>query len=331
MKDIFNIILLTALPASGKSEVRRLLKSLPEDELEKDFHIGKNIQIDDFPYVHMMRRIDEELSKLGKERIFFHSSEKPFKNPYDWGTLIELINMDWRDLKASRRYDDKEPGMWLMERIDEASIKANISPRLDKLDDDTKKTVARAIEKEAREILNEKYSYYTNDFSDKTIVIEFARGGSQGSLMPLKEPFGYAYSFSMLDEEILKDAVILYIWVTPEESRRKNQERANPNDPGSILHHGVPIEVMINDYGCDDMFWLKENSEIEDTITVFKNNKKFHLPFAYFDNRIDKTSFLRDDFSKWDKTKVDEIKKLIKQATDRLYKQKMTLKNRHFV
>lgn len=327
MKDIFNILLLTALPASGKSEVRRFLKSLNKEELEKDFHIGKNIQIDDFPYVHMMRRIDEELSKLGKDRIFFHSPEKPFKNPYDWGTLIELINMDWRDLRNSKKYNNTTPGLWLIERIDEAALKAKIEPRLKKLDEDTKRTIANAIDKEAQEILEEKYSYYSDDLSDKTIVIEFARGGAEGSTMPLKEPFGYSYSFSMLDEEILKDAVILYIWVTPEESRRKNQERANPNDPGSILHHGVPIEVMLNDYGCDDMFWLKENSELDNTITVLKNDKKFYVPFAYFDNRVDKTSFLREDFSKWDKNKVEEIRKSIKQATDILYNQKIKIKN----
>ncbi len=318
MQIKFDIILLTALPASGKSEVRRFLKHLAADELLKEFYIGKNIQIDDFPYVHMMRRIDEELNKNGKERIFFQSPEKPFKNPYDWGTLIELINMDYKDLISQKRYNE-HAGLWLINRIDEAGIKAGIKPRMVSIENGILKKIADAIEKEAKDILEEKYSYYTDNFSDKTIIIEFARGGAEGASMPLKEPFGYAYSLKMLDEDILSKAVILYIWVTPEESRRKNYERANPNDPGSILHHGVPIEVMLNDYGCDDMFYLAENSEIKNTITVVKDSKKFYLPFAYFDNRIDKTSFLREDPSKWDPKKVDEIRKMIKDATTMLY------------
>jgi len=319
MKNTFDIVLLTALPASGKSEVRRFLANVPSKILETDFHIGETLQLDDFPYVHMMRRIDDELALLKKDRIFFQSGEKPFKNPYDWGTLIETINQDYDDLINSRKYKVKSAGVWLMEKIDSAAEKAGIKPRLKILGDDVYNKIAEKIEKEANDILLEKYKSYTKDFNNKTIVIEFARGGADGSSMPLKKPFGYDYSFSMLSPEIIKKSVILYIWVTPEESRRKNNARANPNDPGSILHHGVPIDVMLNDYGCDDMEWLYNNSEIKDTITVNKNGHKYHIPFARFDNRVDKTSFLRDDVSKWDKEKVELVKREIKSATDKLY------------
>jgi len=318
MKSVFDIILLIALPASGKSEVRRLLKNIDENELKRDFHIGKNLQLDDFPYVHMMRRIDDELEKMGTKRIFFQSPTKPFNNPYDWGTLIELINMDYKDMLESKRYDIN-PGKWLIDRIEMASKKVGIGERLYKLDKKILDKLSMNVSDEAKGILDDKYSNYTNDFSDKTIIIEFARGGKDGSSMPLKEPFGYEYSFKMLDDDILKKAVILYIWVTPEESRRKNQERANPNDPGSILHHGVPIEVMLNDYGCDDIFYLVDKSEKKESITVEKNGKKFYLPFAYFDNRVDKTSFLRQDVSKWDPAKLKEIKNAIKSACDHLF------------
>jgi len=319
MKKVFDIVLLTALPASGKSEVRKYLANVPADKLADEFHIGQTIQLDDFPYVHMMRRIDDELFAMGKDRIFFHSGDKPFKNPYDWGTLIELINQDYNDLIKSKKYKISSAGEWLMKKIEKAAKKIGIQPRLETLDKDTRKKVAEKIEKEANDILNDKYSSYTDNFEGKTIVIEFARGGAHGSSMPLKEPFGYQYSFSMLDDKILKKSVILYIWVTPEESRRKNEARANPNDPGSILHHGVPIEVMMNDYGCDDMEWLYKNSEIKDTITVSKKGKKYHIPFARFDNRVDKTSFLRDDVSKWPQDKLNAVKDGIKSATDKLY------------
>lgn len=316
MKNIFDIILLTALPASGKSEVRRFLKHLSEDELKNDFHIGKNLQLDDFPYVHIMRRIDDELSKIGEKRVYFSSPDKPFIDPRDWGTLIEIINRDYDDLINKRKYDE-DPGLWVINRIEDCAKHIGIDYRIK--NKPFVKEISQKISVEAKKIVEDKYSNYTDDLSDKTIIIEFARGGKVGSSMPLKEPFGYQYSFSKLSDDILKKAVVLYIWVTPEESRRKNEARANPNDPGSILHHSVPIEVMLNDYGCDDMFHLLENSKVKGKITVSKNGKEFYLPFAYFDNRVDKTSFLRDDVSKWDKNKVEEIRKLIKDACNSLY------------
>ena len=49
-KNSFDIILLVALPASGKSEVRNFMANLPPERLLKEFHIGENLQLDDFPY-----------------------------------------------------------------------------------------------------------------------------------------------------------------------------------------------------------------------------------------------------------------------------------------
>ena len=65
---VFDIVLLVALPASGKSEVRNFMANIEPDRLQKEFHIGETLQLDDFPYVHMMRRIDNELEKMGEER-----------------------------------------------------------------------------------------------------------------------------------------------------------------------------------------------------------------------------------------------------------------------
>lgn len=319
MKSIFDIVLLIALPASGKSEIRKYLASVPSEVLKKDFHIGDTLQLDDFPYVHMMRRIDEELVKLGKNRIFFHSPDRPFQNPNDWGTLIHLLNEDYKDLMAKKILKPESPGMFLLERFDRAGEKAQISPRLSKLEPDTKNTVAKNIEPEAQKMLEEKHAEYPESFEGKTIVIEFARGGEHGSSMPLKPPFGYRYSLGELLPEILKKAVVLYVWVTPEESRRKNEARADPNDPGSILHHGVPLEVMMKDYGCDDMDYLEENSDIKGTITITSGSEKFNIPVARFDNRIDKTSFLRDDKSKWPDEKVKQVHEGLKIALDKLY------------
>ena len=77
MEEVFRTVLLVALPASGKSEVRNFMAQMEPDRLREEFHIGHNLQLDDFPYVHMMRRIDTELVKLGEPAIFYRSLEKP--------------------------------------------------------------------------------------------------------------------------------------------------------------------------------------------------------------------------------------------------------------
>ena len=319
MSDTFDIVLLLALPASGKSEVRRFLANVEPERLKTDFHIGANLQLDDFPYVHMMRRADDELAKLGKPRLFFKSGDRPFKDTKDWGTLIHLLNEDYRDLMGKNVVKTDSAADLLMRRIDKAGEKAKISPRLAGLDMAARDTVAAALEKEARAMLDEKHAAYPDSFKGKTIVIEAARGGPDGSSFPLAAPLGYQYSLAEMDPEILRRAVILYVWVTPEESRRKNTARTNPNDPGSILHHGVPMEVMLNDYGCDDMDYLEKNSEVPGTITVTAQGTKFHIPIGRFDNRVDKTSFLRVEKKDWDPKQVSDVTNGIKGATDKLY------------
>ena len=134
--------------------------------------------------------------------------------------------------------------------------------------------------------------------------------------MPLTGEYGYQYSLAQFSPDLLREAAILYIWVTPEESRRKNNERANPDDPGSNLFHGVPMSVMLGDYGCDDMQYLREHSQLENTITVKRDGITYHVPIGVFDNRVDKTSFLRGEVESWDPQKVEEMTVAVRQATD---------------
>ena len=318
MEKTFDIVLLLALPASGKSEVRRFLANVEPERLKQEFHIGPNLQLDDFPYVHLMRRIDDELSKHNHGRIFFKAGDRPFVNNKDWGTLIHLLNEDYRDLMTKNVVNTDSAAELMMRRIDKAGEKSGIAPRLSGLEADLLGSVSASIENEARAILEEKHEAYPDSFEGKTIVMEAARGGPDGSTLPLPAPFGYQYSLGELDPEILKRAVILYVWVTPEESRRKNTARTNPDDPGSILHHGVPMEVMLNDYGCDDMDYLEKTSEVPGTITVTSHGQKFHLPIARFDNRVDKTSFLRGEKHEWDPKMVADVTSGIRSATDKL-------------
>jgi len=326
MDKPLEIVLLLALPASGKSEVRKYLANVPSDSLSRDFHIGETLQLDDFPYVHMMRRTDDELGKLGKPRVFFQSGDKPFINPKDWGTLIHLLNEDYRDLMAKKLIEADSAAALLLQRIEAAGVKAGIARRLAVFDKEVTSRVSAALEKEARAMLDEKRAAYPATFEGKTIVIEAARGGPHDSSMPLKAPFGYQYSIGQFDPEILKRASILYVWVTPEESRRKNTARTDPNDPGSILHHGVPMDVMMNDYGCDDMDWLEKNSAVPGAITIESLNGRFNIPVGRFDNRVDKTSFLREDKKNWPKDKVDAVHNGLKSALDRLYSFRLAAK-----
>ena len=316
---VFKIVLLQALPASGKSEVRNFMANVEPERLKREFHIGENLQLDDFPYVHMMRRIDNELQAMGYERIFY-PGEEPFNDGRDWGTLCNLLNEDYHDLMNRNVIKTDSAAMLLFDRIDRAGLRSGIKPRMGLLDEKVRAALAEKLENEARAMLDEKHAGYPESFDDKTIVIECARGGPDGASMPLTGTFGYQYSLPMFCPEILENSVLLYIWVTPEESRRKNADRADPNDPGSNLHHGVPMAVMLGDYGCDDMEYLINTSEIKDTVTVNAHGRTYHIPVGVFDNRVDKTSFLREEPERWDAKKVADVTAAIRQATDTMYK-----------
>jgi hypothetical protein len=318
MSDILETVLLLALPASGKSEVRKYLDWLPPEECRRDFHMGPTVQLDDFPYVHMMRRIDDELEAQGQKRLFFQSPEKPFSDTRDWLTLIELINEDYEDLLEKKPCAPRSVAAWIIERIEAAAKLAGAPVRLASLPDNVRTKLCDKIEREAAELLADKLRGYPDTLDGKTLVIEFARGGPQGSTMPLPEFYGYRHSLGRLSERILEKSVVLYIWVTPEESRRKNEARADPNDPGSILHHGVPIDVMLGDYGCDDLDWLEQEADKEGTLTIEAYGRKFHLPIARFDNRVDKTSFIRKDADKWEEEEISALHDGLKAALDKL-------------
>jgi hypothetical protein len=320
MTRLIDTLLLIALPASGKSEVRRYLAHLSDEVVAGDFHMGPTVQLDDYPYVHMMRRISEELVQRGAEPVFFPSSAEPFLEPRDWGTLIELINEDYRDLHERPHIEVESAARWLLERFDRCRLKVGASPAFSRMDAGLRAELEDALEEEAADLLREKQEGIPESLEGRTVVIEFARGGPDGSSMPLPAPLGYRYSFARLSEEILERASVLYIWVTPEESRRKNDERAKPGRDGdaSILHHGVPIKVMLGDYGCDDVDWLLRESDRPDTVTVEKDGKIFHLPLARFDNREDLTTFIREDPDRWSDEDRERIHRELSRAFARL-------------
>ena len=294
-------LLLLALPASGKSELRRYLGSVERGVALADFGLGPTVQLDDYPYVHMMRRIDEELRSAGAEAVFFDAHDQPFRDGHEWATLIHLLNEDYAALGTSPT-EPTGPGRWLLDRIDRARRAAGLPARFGTINS----SVTTALDAEAAELAaqrTEALSAYEPDTS--TVLIEFARGGPADAEPPLSAPHGYAFSLGQLSGEILRRASAVYVWVTPEESRRRNAERAQPGPDGdaSILFHGVPETVMLENYGTDDFLWMLDEGSLE----VESGTGRFRVPGAVFDNRVDRTSFLRDDPEKWDAAAVRDL------------------------
>lgn len=319
MAEIFDTLLLLALPASGKSEVRNFLTA-KDPEI---FHMGETIQIDDYPYVHVQLVIDEVLAEMGEPRIY-HSQDDaggrngPFLDSYDWPALVQLLNEDYHEILTGKAENPKNAAARLFQRLDTAAVLVGGKAKIAELSIDVRMQLEEALEDEARELFDAKQKNVLKSREGKTIVIEFARGGPAG-VSPLPEHYGYAGTLPTLSDELLKRAAILYVWVTPEESRRKNRERARPGEDKSILFHETPMSVMLQDYGSDDMLELMEKSDRENTLKIIKGDRAFYVPIARFDNRRDLTTFARKDRADWTKEEMDALDNGIRDAALKLW------------
>ena len=102
--NIFDTLILIALPASGKSEVRKFMRHGDEAACIEKYHLGKTLQLDDFPYVHYMREVDDALESFGETRIFYPNNQSGFNEPKDWGALLRLVSQDY-DLMTDSTVD----------------------------------------------------------------------------------------------------------------------------------------------------------------------------------------------------------------------------------
>jgi len=315
MTALIDTLLLFSLPASGKSEVRRYLASLTPTQCREDFGLGPTAQLDDYPYVHLMHRIDDELVAMGHEQLYYKGPNRPFQDDWSWAVLIELLNEDFQNLVAGRQIEVTTAAQHLFDRLDAAHAKVGMPQHLGDVPWRIRRRLGEALEKECRADLDALNKQAAEGTAGRTIVIEAARGGANGSAFPLSPPYGYDTSFQQLAPSILERASVLYIWVDPKESRRKNIERGRPDGQGSILHHSVPMEVMLGQYGTDDMDWLLSQSDRAGTIRVERIleedgkyvAKVYHLPFGRLDNRVDLTTFVRAPREQW---RADDVKKL---------------------
>ena len=90
----FDIILLIARPAAGKSEIIHHLKQTSSQHRFQQYHIKEFEEIDDFPMLWTWFEEDDILTKMGYPRL--HSDEQGyFLGDHLWNVLIERINLEY--------------------------------------------------------------------------------------------------------------------------------------------------------------------------------------------------------------------------------------------
>lgn len=102
--NLFDILLLLARPAAGKSEVIDYLKKTPLAQRAQQFHVGELAEIDDFPMLWTWFEEDALLQRMGQPRLHT-DADGYFLHQYLWDLLIERIGLEYqkglRDLPAS--------------------------------------------------------------------------------------------------------------------------------------------------------------------------------------------------------------------------------------
>ena len=64
---------------------------------------------------------------------------------------------------------------------------------------------------------------------------------------------------------------------------------------------------MRHDYARDDVAWLLDHADRSGHITLAAHGRRYQIPAVRFDNRVDRTSFLRDDPAAWPSQRVADL------------------------
>ena len=244
--------------------------------------------------------------------------------------LLPILDIKKLDKTIPKEYE-ADPVKWLFKRYDDASEKTGHIPRrFEELEKNTPKEKFEEFKKKCFDLCNtllhDKYNNIPESLEGKTIIFEFSRGGAKGSTFPLQPPKGYEYTLSLFDDEILNNANILYIWVTPEQSFQKNKQRELEGQQGKSqtvstqlsLNHGVPDSVMMNEYGLDDFEYLMSLSKNGKYLPIKKNGKEFKVKAGRLDNRNDLTSDFRKPQKDWTNEQISKMTEAMKKAFDAL-------------
>ena len=92
---IFEILVLIARPAAGKSEVIDYLKRTELTERRERFHVGRLEEIDDFPMLWTWFEEDALLEQMGYPRLHT-DSDGYFTGDHLWNLLIERICLEYQ-------------------------------------------------------------------------------------------------------------------------------------------------------------------------------------------------------------------------------------------
>jgi hypothetical protein len=105
-EGIFDILILNARPAAGKSEVIDALKNTPLAERRARFHIGEISEIDDFPMLWAWFEEDALLAGMGHPRL--HTDpDGYFTHPHLWDVLIRRMVLETQ--KQAARLGERAP------------------------------------------------------------------------------------------------------------------------------------------------------------------------------------------------------------------------------
>lgn len=106
MKEIIDKIILLGRPASGKSEIIDYLKRTNDEDRKKRFHIGKMVEIDDFPMLWTWFEEDAILEKIMNKPRIHTTPDGYFLHEYMWHLLIERISLDYKKSIRDNESDD---------------------------------------------------------------------------------------------------------------------------------------------------------------------------------------------------------------------------------
>ena len=190
---------------------------------------------------------------LDKRKELFHIGDIVFEDDFIW--LWEKFQEDdlWEELGGKRLYSRRHPRGYV--QFD---------------DQNEPNRLLDLCAKKFNVAIHNKYMKKEGFYDDHTVFIEFARGIVDG---------GYKRVYDMLDEDILRRSAILYIKVSFEESKRKNDARYQEELKGSILSHSCPDETILRFASADDWDELTGGKE-----SGFINIKGIDIPFVSMNN-----------------------------------------------
>ena len=143
-------------PASPKCAATS--RVLTPEQCRDELHLGPTVQLDDYPYVHMMRRVSQELRKLGHDGDLLR-----LRRPADEGAA-RLGHAGRAAERGLRRPDapaapptPASAAEWLLDRFDAARAKVGAEPAFgEAAPRASAPSWSRAIEKDAAELLRGK-------------------------------------------------------------------------------------------------------------------------------------------------------------------------------